>query len=182
MFRLTVLPILSDRALIIFSSIVVLTPNGKFWVVLVLNSVSNMASEWATWRLYRSGFNCERYITGHSFHSFWDNNLKEPVSTVQYHEDRQCPRLFNKVPSELQSDSFFLILSIRWYGHFDGNLPVLEVRILPGHRRCRPAVAAYSTWPLPRSMPCCLYKRAENIDCCSRKIFQIWFRTVTGTH
>ena len=30
---------------------------------------------------------------------------------------------------------------VRWYGHFDIDLPVLDVRILPGHRRCRPAVA-----------------------------------------
>ena len=46
MFRLTSVPVLSDRLLVIFSSIVVLTPNGNFWVVPVSNSVSDMTYCW----------------------------------------------------------------------------------------------------------------------------------------
>jgi len=42
MFRLTNVPVLSDVAVIFFSSIVVLTPKGKFWVVPIVHSVSDI--------------------------------------------------------------------------------------------------------------------------------------------
>jgi hypothetical protein len=42
MFPLTSVPVLSDADVIFFSPIVILTPNGNFWIVLVLHSVSDM--------------------------------------------------------------------------------------------------------------------------------------------
>jgi len=42
MFQLTSVPVLSDVVFIFFSSIVVLTPNGNFWVMPLLYSVSNI--------------------------------------------------------------------------------------------------------------------------------------------
>ena len=44
MFRLISVPVLSDVVVIFFSSIVVLTPNGNFWVVPALNSVSDITN------------------------------------------------------------------------------------------------------------------------------------------
>jgi hypothetical protein len=42
-FHLTSVRLLSDTAVIFFSSIALLTPNGNFWVVPALHSVSGMA-------------------------------------------------------------------------------------------------------------------------------------------
>jgi hypothetical protein len=42
MFQLIIVPVLSDVIVIFFSPIVVLTPNGKFWVVPLLHSLSDI--------------------------------------------------------------------------------------------------------------------------------------------
>jgi len=42
MFQLIIVPVLSNVIVIFFSSIVVLTPNGKFWVVPLLHSLSDI--------------------------------------------------------------------------------------------------------------------------------------------
>jgi len=42
MFQLIIVPVLSDVIVIFLSSIVVLTPNGKFWVVPLLHSLSDI--------------------------------------------------------------------------------------------------------------------------------------------
>jgi hypothetical protein len=41
MFQLINVPVLSD-VIVIFSSIIVLTPNGKFWVVPLLHSLGDI--------------------------------------------------------------------------------------------------------------------------------------------
>jgi hypothetical protein len=42
MFQLIIVPVLSDVIVIFFSSIVVVRPNGTFWVVPLLHSVSDI--------------------------------------------------------------------------------------------------------------------------------------------
>jgi hypothetical protein len=44
-FQLANVPVLSDAADTFFSSIVVLTPNGNFWVVPLLYSISDIWTE-----------------------------------------------------------------------------------------------------------------------------------------
>ena len=45
LFRLRSVPVLSDVAVTFFSSFVVLTPHGNFWVVPVLHAASDVKSE-----------------------------------------------------------------------------------------------------------------------------------------
>jgi len=42
-FQLTSVPVLSDVVVKFFSSIIVLTPIGSFWIVPLLHSVGDMA-------------------------------------------------------------------------------------------------------------------------------------------
>jgi len=42
MFQLASMPVLSDAAVTFFSSVVVLTPNGSFWIVPLLFAVSDI--------------------------------------------------------------------------------------------------------------------------------------------